>query len=275
MENKNIVLLKRHFVNYKPENLKTTAVYVNQCPNLQDYEMIDVTSHNRDSEFKSQISPMFVGPCIAPDGAVAQCLEELWQAAKVYPCFVKDGEPTAEYFEWRNKWYSYPKPGLNSKKEIKLLRHLNEELGAEHSQTLYTCWYNTETKKYDHLAYVEARKRVYFPEYAKVVYNSPAFKELKKKVDSGAKVVLMDYDCFNYYYGREKERAYQRYLNDCKKNNIPTHGTLNDFMNINSIKDLVDCPYARVGHGVALKALLQGDLEVVDGKVIDHSGILE
>ena len=39
--------------------------------------------------------------------------------------------------------------------------------------------------------------------------------------------------------------------------------------------DLVSCPFLAVGHGVAIKALLEDDLEVIDGKVIDHIGLLK
>jgi hypothetical protein len=31
----------------------------------------------------------------------------------------------------------------------------------------------------------------------------------------------------------------------------------------------------KVGHGCAIKALLQGDIEVVDGEVIDRVGLLD
>ena len=31
----------------------------------------------------------------------------------------------------------------------------------------------------------------------------------------------------------------------------------------------------KVGHGCVIKALLQGDLEVIDGEVIDNTGILD
>ena len=68
MENKNIVMLKRHFVSYKDP--KTTTYYLNQCRNLADYEVIDVTSKNRDPQFKSDISPMYIGPFVTPDGVI-------------------------------------------------------------------------------------------------------------------------------------------------------------------------------------------------------------
>ena len=118
MENKNIVMLKRHFVNYKDP--KQTTYYLNQCKDLTDYEVIDVTSHNPDPKFKSDISPMYIGPFTTPDGAVCNIFELLWQCSKVYPCHVDEkGEPIEEYFKWRNLHFAEPKPALNNKKEVK------------------------------------------------------------------------------------------------------------------------------------------------------------
>jgi hypothetical protein len=44
---------------------------------------------------------------------------------------------------------------------------------------------------------------------------------------------------------------------------------------IDNLKKLVNCSFMPVGHGCVIKALLQGDIEVVDDEVIDHAGILE
>ena len=47
-----------------------------------------------------------------------------------------------------------------------------------------------------------------------------------------------------------------------------------DFTDIKDMKFAVNFAYTPVGHAFVVKALLQGDLEVVDGKVIDHLGML-
>jgi hypothetical protein len=41
------------------------------------------------------------------------------------------------------------------------------------------------------------------------------------------------------------------------------------------MKSAVNFAHTPVGHAFIVKALLQGDLEVVDGKVIDHLGMLK
>ena len=274
MENKNIVMLKRHFVNYKDP--KQTTCYLNQCPDLQDYEVIDVTSHNADPKFKTEISPMFIGPVETPDGATCNVFETLWQCSKVYPCHVDSaGKPTEEYFMWRDSHFAEAKPALNDRKAVKRLRHINDELGVSHNSALYSVWFNPDTQRYEHLSYVEARKKIYFPVYAKLVSGTDTFKMLKSKVDSGAKLAFLDYDCFNLYDDAVKERMYQKYLDQCKKNKVIPDRTLSDYLNLKTVKDLVDCPFMSVGHGVALKALLQGDIEVNDGIVIDNVGMLK
>ena len=40
------------------------------------------------------------------------------------------------------------------------------------------------------------------------------------------------------------------------------------------MRSAVDFAYTPVGHAFVVKALLQGDLEVIDGKVIDHIGMI-
>lgn len=46
------------------------------------------------------------------------------------------------------------------------------------------------------------------------------------------------------------------------------------FTDIKDMKSAVDFADTPVGHAFVVKALLQGDIEVVDGKVIDHIGMI-
>ena len=41
------------------------------------------------------------------------------------------------------------------------------------------------------------------------------------------------------------------------------------------MKKAVDCFFLPCGHGFVIKALLQGDIEVVNGEIIDKGGVLE
>ena len=41
------------------------------------------------------------------------------------------------------------------------------------------------------------------------------------------------------------------------------------------MKDVINCPFLKAGHGFVLKALLQGDIEVMDdGSIKDNIGVL-
>ena len=275
MENKNIILLKHH-----PMNVKfTNQFYLNQVDShdLSDYIIVDVTSRvTRDKEFMKEhptfardLSPFFIGPVTSSDGVVANIFEIFWQCGKVYPCHNDNGKPNSNFFKWRNEFYS--------KKECTkdLMRHACKSLGYEHKDALYFAYYNKEINKWEALNYVEARKKIYFSEYVKLIYNTESFKWLKFLVDSGKKVALVDFDAINIYSESAKNKAYESYLNKCKSNKTYPTLTLDDLKKINSISDLVSCPFLQVGHGVAIKALLEGDLEVKDGVVIDHASILK
>ena len=275
MENKNIILLKHH-----PMNVKfTNTFYLNQTDNgdLSDYVIIDVTSRiERNKEFMKEhptfakdLSPFFIGPVISSDGVTANIFEIFWQCGKVYPCHNDNGKPNDEYFKWRNKFYSEK---VCSKD---LMRHTCKSLGYEHKDTLYFAYYNNKKNEWEALNYVEARKKVYFPEYIKLIHNTESFRFLKSLVDSGKKVALVDFDAINIYSKNARIKAFESYLNKCKNNGIKVTLNENDFIKIDNITDLVSCPFLAVGHGVAIKALLEDDLEVIDGKVIDHIGLLK
>ena len=276
MENKNILLLRHH-----PMNVYfTNSFYTSQTEDdLGEYMIFDVTSRvTRNKEFMEQhprfareLSPFYVGPVMSADGIKAEIFEIFWQCGKVYPCHDQGGKPNAAYFEWRNKFYA------ESTCTKGLMRHACKSLGYEHMDTLYFAYFDKEKQEYIPLKYVEARKRVYFPEYAKLIYNTESFQYLKSLVDSGKKIALVDFDACNYNEKCAMVKQYKAYLNKCKKNKIAPTLTEDDFTKIDSLKKLVNfnCSFMPVGHGCVIKALLQGDIEVVDDEVIDHAGILE
>ena len=266
MENKNVVILKHH-----PRPLKfSNPFYTNQCPDLEERIIIDVTSRNEDKSFARQLSPFFVGPVTGPDGATAPSLEVFWQVGKVFDHHDNGGRPSDDYFEYRKRMYgaipgTIPKP---------VMRHPYREFGYEADDMLYwPCW-NNEKKEYERLSYLEARKKIYVPEYAKLVANSSALAYMKELLDEGKKIALLDFDGFNYYCDEAMKVRYRAYVLKCKKNKIPVELTEKDFTDIKDMKSAIGFAYMPVGHAFVVKALLQGDLKVVDGKVIDPLGIV-
>ena len=273
MENKNILLLRHH-----PMNVYfTNPFYTSQTENdLSEYKIFDVTSRvTRNREFMEQhptfakeLSPFYAGPVTSSDGVTAEIFEIFWQCGKVYPCHDEGGRPNADYFEWRNYFYSQTECTKD------LMRHTCKSIGYEHKDARYFAYFDKEKGDYIPLGYVEARKKVYFPEYAKLIYNTESFRYLKSLVDRGEKIALVDFDACNYNEKCAMEKEYSAYVNKCKKNKIAPTLTEDDFTNIKSLKDLINAPFMKVGHGCVIKALLQGDLEIVGGEVIDHAGLL-
>ena len=276
MENKNIIMLKHH-----PMNVKfTNTFYTNQLDendNIENYIVIDVTSRiERNKEFMKEhpsfakdLSPFFIGPVISSDGVKANIFEIFWQAGKVYPCHDNNGKPNEAYFEWRNKFYSAEKCTKD------LMRHTCKDLGYEHKDTKYFAYFDKKKNDWRALNYVESRKLVYVKEYAKLVYDTDSFKWLKSLVSEGYKIALVDFDAYNYYSDRAKGKYYEFYLNKCKRDGIKPTRKLMDFLNIKNMKDVCNCPFMAGGHAFVLKMLLQGDIDVANGEVIDKSGVLD
>ena len=265
MENKNVVILKHH-----PRPLKlTNAFYTNQCPDLADRVVIDVTSRSEDPTLARQLSPFFIGPVTGPDGAAAPNLEVFWQVGKVFPHHDNGGHPSSEYFAYRERMYgaplgSIPKP---------VMRHPYREFGYDSDDMLYWAYWDEEKKEYKTLSYLEARKKVYVPEYAKLVANTPALRYMKGLLDEGKKIALLDFDGFNYYCDEAMKIRYRAYVLKCKKEKIPVTLTEKDFTDIKDMRAAIDFAHMPVGHAFVVKALLQGDLRVEDGRVIDPLGL--
>lgn len=242
MENKNILLLRHH-----PMNVKfTNSFYTNQTENdLSEYTIIDVTSRvTRDKEFMAQhpnfakeLSPFYIGPVVSSDGVTANIFEIFWQCGKVYPCHDDAGKPNAAFFTWRNDFYAKT---VCSKD---LMRHACHDLGYEHKDARYFAYFDQAKKEYIPLGYVESRKKIYMPEYAKLVANAESFKWMKSLVDQGKKIALVDFDVCNYNEACAMEKQYQAYVNKCVKNKTTPTQTLEDFLNIKSLKDMTNASF--------------------------------
>ena len=266
MENKNVVIVKHH-----PRRITlSNPFYTNQCPDLSERIVINLTSRNPDRSFSRQVSPFFVGPVTGPDGASADSLEVFWQVGKVFPHHDDGGKPSESYFEYRNEMYGkrlgeIPKP---------VMRHPYREFGYEADDMSYWAYWDKEKGEYTRLSYLEARKKVYVPEYARLVAGSQALARLRELLSQGKKIALLDFDGFNYYCEEAMRIRYRAYVLKCKKEKRPVAVGEKDFTDIKDMRSAVDFAYTPVGHAFVVKALLQGDIEVVDGKVIDHIGMI-
>ena len=245
MENRNIVLLKK----------RCKQTFAEQCAAYLDFVRFDVTSCNRDPAVVRDLSPLYIGPVVSSDGIVATTFENLWQYGKVYPrIYDADGrivagvdaagDPTPAFWDWRRRFYET--------KQEKGDRHPAFPSSVRHRDCRYMVFFEKDENgvpQLKKLNYVESRKKIYIPEYAKLVVGTDTFKRLQDMVAAGTKLALCDFDAWNYYGSNLDQDV--------------------------TIKDVVNNPAYKVGHGYVLKMLLEGDIEVIDGEVVDHVGVLQ
>ena len=273
MEDKNIILLKHH-----PMNVKfTNTWYKNQASNIEDYLIVDATSRViRDKEFMRKhpsfagdISPFYVGPVISSDGLTAHVFEHFWQASKVFPCHYDEekDEIKPEYWAWRKSWFDKEK--VTDKKAS---RRPHSLLGYQDKDCLFSVYYNNGT--WERLSYVEARKKIYIPTYAKYIVKTESYKWLKEQYEAGKKIAIVDFDGYNYYSDAAKEKLFRGYVNKCVKRGVEPAQSLEDFLSLNTMRDVIDCGFTPAGHGFIIKMLLEKDIEVIGNKVIDNIGVL-
>ena len=206
----------------------------------QEFVRIDCTSNNTDPVMREGLSPFYLGPVECYDGLVSQTFERAWQCAKVYPWTVgADGNPNAVYFSWRNAMWS--EKGFGDKMSIRF------PVGKKNvGKCLYAWWkVNGEFKK---LGYIDGRKHIYLPLYAKAVVKTEAFRRLVELRDSGKNIMLIDFDGYNPWH--------------------PHYG-------FTSYSDVIHCPLLKMGHGFVLAMLLDGVIRVEDGEVKYADGLME
>lgn len=125
------------------------------------------------------LSPFVLGPIDLPD-IHSENFENLWQFSKVYyPEHVdRDNNPNHVWLEWQQRGFAdkrahrYPK--------------------GKGRKPLYSMWYGEK------LGYIEARRNIYAPIYAQFVRATKSYHELEELYQSGATIVLHDYDAYDH-----------------------------------------------------------------------------
>lgn len=139
---------------------------------------IEVDTTSRGS-FKD-LSPFFLGPVSTYEfGVQCRCVENLWQFAKVYQQFVDQttGEPSPEYFRWRNEGWKHPKA-------------FRYPMGKG-AKPLYSYWAGQR------LDYISARKTIYIPAYANCVTFTESYAKLFRWYTHGHVLILRDFDGYD------------------------------------------------------------------------------
>lgn len=175
-------------------------------PEKKGFLRVDVTSGSgnkftvdKKKVSATQMSPLFLGPVQDYAGLQAERFENLWQFSKVYPQLghwdsVRE-QPTEAWTEWKKKGYKKLKPekrgrlakGIRTPAEVSKLRKKFRETGAPWTPRC-SWWDGAE------LGYIDARKRIYVPLYARLVVETDAFKALQNLVAAGKKLLIIDLD---------------------------------------------------------------------------------
>ena len=155
-----------------------------------------INTTSRSGHWSKGLSPFFLGPVKLYNNFTAKNVENAWQYSKAYAEHVDvDQNVTENYFNWAiNGWNK---------------QRADRYPMGKGAKPLYSYW---DGKR---LSYIEARKAIYAPIYAKAVENTDAFKKLKEIYDSGEDLWLWDFDGYDF---RSKNMTYKDVLmNDKKK----------------------------------------------------------
>lgn len=181
-------------------------------------EIVDTTS--RSVTWSKGLSPFFLGPVDLYYKFVAKNVENAWQFSKVYAEHVNaEGNPTSDWWQWAvNGWtddwaHRFPM--------------------GKGAKPLYSAWHGEK------LGYIDARKQIYAPLYAKAVQKSEAYQKLKELYNSTTELVLVDFDGYD-------------------------HLALGM-----SLTDVLNNPQRKMGHAFVLAALLTDDPSMKEWKSWD------
>ena len=207
-----------------------------------EFVRVDCTSGNPDPVMKEGLSPFFLGPVETYDGLKAERFERAWQCSKVFAGFAgADGDPLPEWFAWRDRMWADASNG-----DHMAIRFPAGKGNANAKKTLYSYW--KVGGEFKRLGYIDARKHIYLPVYAKAVVKTEAYRRLCRMRDEGKNLLLVDFDGYNH--------------------RLPRY----DF----TYNDVLHCPVLKMGHGFVLAMLLEGLVKVdEEGAVTYADGLMD
>ena len=206
-----------------------------------EFVQIDCTSGNKDEVMRG-LSPFYLGPVECYDGLVSQTFERAWQCSKVFAGFAdSSGNPLSEWFAWRDRMWADA-----SNDDHMAIRFPAGRENANAKKTLYSYW--KVDGEFKRLGYIDARKHIYLPVYAKAVVKTEAYRRLCAMRDEGRNLLLVDFDGYNIHH--------------------PKYGF--------TYNDAIHCPLLKMGHGFVLAMLLEGVIKVDEGgNVIYADGLMD
>lgn len=140
-------------------------------------EVVNTTS--RSINWSRGLSPFFLGPCELYGDYVSSNVENGWQFSKVYQEHADNfGNPSPKYFDWAVIGWSSPQA-------------IRYPMGKG-KKPLYSLWDGQR------MSYVEARKAIYVPLYAKSVIQTEAYAKLRALYKKRGEIHLWDFDGYNH-----------------------------------------------------------------------------
>lgn len=137
------------------------------------------TTSKAANDWQRDLSPFHLGPCPLYDDFVAKRMENAWQFSKVYPHHVdQQSNPSDVYWTWAKQGWADDKP--------------HRYPMGRGAKPLYSWW---DGKK---LGYIDARKQIYGPVYAKAVQQTEGWKTLLNLFHASHLIILRDYDGYDY-----------------------------------------------------------------------------
>lgn len=187
-------------------NPPVIVINYREVKNYPNHHVVNTTS--RSTDWGRNLSPFLLGPVTLYDGHIAQNVENAWQFSKVYEKHTDTiDNPTQAYYDWAQQ-------GWND-------TYAHRYPMGKGAVPLYSLW------KGNKLSYLEARREIYAPVYAKAVIQTDAFQKLLNLYQSGEPFVLVDFDAYDYL-----------------KANM-------------SLDNVLDNPHKKAGHAFILAMLLQ------------------
>lgn len=140
--------------------------------------LVNTTSRSPEP-WSRALSPFHLGPVALWGGLSAWNVENAWQYSKVYPDQVgSDGWPIRAWSEWAVA-------GWGKQEAVRYPR-------GRGAKPLYSYWEGRA------LGYIQARKEIYVPLYARAVVQTEAFGHLQRLHASGQELWLLDYDGYDH-----------------------------------------------------------------------------
>lgn len=214
---------------------------------------ITVIAISKNPKWKS-LSPFYL---VTDDGVL---FENMWQFSKIYEkvpsvtqqdrwsktmkwkypseVHISNGEITDGYWKWRELGFKNPVA-------------IRRPVPKTHAHLCKGFLMQTGEDHYRKIGYIKARKRVYVPEYTKLVKREDKFKKLREMLEEGNNLLIVEYDGPHY----ESQDYYNnKYGEGAVK--ISSDNTIK--VTEENLKILLDDKKHPFGHGYCIAAALLG-----------------